>query len=143
MLRRLDSWSILEGMMEHTTQPCSVVICSFAIAEDWIKRLYRLKKKGKLEKITVVLDNVIMTRHRQKVIMLENIVDEIYLNDTHAKMIVIENKVFQAAALISANATMNSRIESAYVTNRTDEIVTIKQELKQIYDNSRAIKPGL
>lgn len=74
--------------------------------------------------------------------MLENVVDNIYLNDTHAKMMVVESDSFQAAAILSANATMNYRNESAYVTNRTDELLTIKQELEFIYDHSISVKPG-
>jgi len=142
MLRKVDSWSILEGMLEHSNSPCSVVVCSFAIAEGWIKRLDKLKQIGKLERITVVLDHAVMTRHRPKIIMLENVVDNIYLNDTHAKMMVVESDSFQAAAILSANATMNYRNESAYVTNRTDELLTIKQELEFIYDHSISVKPG-
>lgn len=142
MLKRVDSWSILEGMMEHTSQPCSIVICSFAIAEGWIKRLHKLKKSGKVERITVVLDYAVMIRHREKILMMENVVDKIYLDNTHAKMILVENETFQAAAILSANATMNYRVESVYVTNRTDEIETIKQDLERIYDNSNSIRTG-
>lgn len=142
MLKRVDSWSILMGMLEHTRHPCSIVICSFAIAEGWIKRLHKLKLSGKVERITVVLDYAVMIRHREKILMLENVVDKIYMDNTHAKMILVENETFQAAAILSANATMNYRVESAYITNRTDEIETIKQDLEKIYDNSNSIRTG-
>lgn len=142
MLKRVDSWSILEGMLQHTKQPCSIVVCSFAIAEGWIKRLNKLKQSGKVERITVVLDYAVMIRHRPKILMMENVVDRIYLDNTHAKMILVENSSFQAVAILSANATMNYRVESVYVTNRTDEIETIKQDLERIYDNSNSIRTG-
>lgn len=142
MLKRVDSWSILMGMLEHTKQPCSIVVCSFAIAEGWIKRLHKLKLSGKVERINVVLDYAVMIRHREKILMLENVVDKIYLDNTHAKMILVENETFQAAAVLSANATMNYRVESVYITNRNDEIETIKQDLEKIYDNSNSIRTG-
>lgn len=142
MLKRVDSWSILVGMLQHTKQPCSIVVCSFAIAEGWIKRLHKLKLSGKVERITVVLDYAVMIRHREKILMMENVVDRIYLDNTHAKMILVENSSFQAVAILSANATMNYRVESVYVTNRTDEIETIKQDLERIYDNSNSIRTG-
>lgn len=142
MLLRVDSWSILEGMLEHSQHPCSIVICSFAMAEGWIKRLSVLKTKGRVERITVIIDYAVMTRHRPKMIMLQNVVDNIYLNNTHAKMILVESSSFAAAAVLSANATMNYRIESAYVTNRTDEIENLKQDLNTIYGNSNSIRPG-
>lgn len=128
--------------MEHTRQPCSLVVCSFAIAEGWIKRLDRLKQTGKIERITAILDYAVMIRHRPKIIMMENVMDKIYLNNTHAKMILVESSTFQAAAILSANATMNYRVESVYVTNRTDEIQTIKQDLEYIYDNSNSVGTG-
>lgn len=128
--------------MEHTRQPCSLVVCSFAIAEGWIKKLDRLKQTGKIERITAILDYAVMIRHRTKIIMMENVMDKIYLNNTHAKMILVESSTFQAAAILSANATMNYRVESVYVTNRTDEIQTIKQDLEYIYDNSNSVGTG-
>lgn len=112
------------------------------MAEGWIKRLSVLKTKGRVERITVIIDYAVMTRHRPKMIMLQNVVDNIYLNNTHAKMILVESSSFAAAAVLSANATMNYRIESAYVTNRTDEIENLKQDLNTIYGNSNSIRPG-
>lgn len=98
-----------------------------------------MKQKGKIKRITLVLDNAVMIRHRQKIIMLENVVDRIYLNDTHAKMLMVESEDFKAAAVMSANATMNYRIEAFYVTNRIEEINMLKNDLQRIYGNSRAI----
>ncbi len=72
--------------------------------------------------------------------MLENVVDNIYLDNTHAKMIMVENDTFQAVAILSANATMNYRVESAYITNRQEEIQQIKNDLQAIYDNSNSIR---
>lgn len=72
--------------------------------------------------------------------MLEAVVDFIYLNDTHAKMLLVESENFSAAAVMSANATMNYRIEAFYVTNRTDEVQLLKKDLLKVYGNSRSIK---
>ena len=141
-IERADSWSILEGMLKYTQQPCDVVICSFAIAEGWVKRLWKMKSSGRIKNITVVLDYAVMIRHREKLILLENVVDRIYLNNTHAKLLMVESLDFSAVAVMSANATMNYRIETFYVTNRTDEICTIKMDLKRIYDNSNSIRTG-
>lgn len=138
-IERADSWSIFEGMLNHTQHPCRVVICSFAIAEGWVKRLWRMKEKGKLERITVVLDYSVMVRHRAKLILLDNVVDKVYLNNTHAKLILVESVDFEAVAVMSANATQNYRVETFYVTNRTDDICSIKQDLNRIYDNSNAV----
>jgi len=86
------------------------------MAEGWIKRLSVLKTKGRVERITVIIDYAVMTRHRPKMIMLQNVVDNIYLNTIYGN--------------------------SAYVTNRTDEIENLKQDLNTIYGNSNSIRPG-
>lgn len=72
--------------------------------------------------------------------MLENVADHIYFNDTHAKMLLVESDDFTAAAVMSANATMNYRIEAFYVTNRLDEIQSLKNDLIKVYGNSRTIR---
>lgn len=139
---KCDSWSILESMLNHTEQPCEVVICSFAIAEGWIKRLWKLKLKGKITHITVVLDRAVMIRHRSKLIMLENVIDKIYFTDSHAKLLAVKSSSFEAVSIMSANATMNYRIEAFYVTDTQQEIKSIREDLQRIYDNSRSINPG-
>lgn len=137
---KIDSWSILEAMMQRSTEPCSVVICSFAIAEGWIKRLLKLKAAGRITSITVVLDRAVMIRHRSKIILMESVMDHIYLNDTHAKALLVESPGYSAAAVMSANATMNYRIEAFFVSDKAEHVNTIKEDLKRIYDNSRAVK---
>ena len=72
-------------------------------------------------------------------ILLENIVDEIFLNNSHAKLITVDSLDFSAVAVMSANATMNYRIETSYVTDRPEEVRKIKGDLEKIYGNSRAI----
>ena len=138
-IERVDSWSILEGMLDYSRHPADVVICSFAMAEGWIKRIWRMKETGRIKKITVVLDYAVMIRHREKMILLENIVDEIFLNNSHAKLITVDSLDFSAVAVMSANATMNYRIETSYVTDRPEEVRKIKGDLEKIYGNSRAI----
>ncbi len=136
---KADSWSILEGMLEHARQPCSIVICSFSVTDGWIRRLLKLKNEGKVTHITLVLDFAVMTRHREIILFLTNVADKVYLNNSHAKLIYVVNDTFEAVAVMSANATMNYRIETFYITNREAEIFVIKEDLKKIYDNSISI----
>lgn len=136
---KADSWSILEGMLEHAGQPCSIVICSFSVTDGWIRRLLKLKNEGKVTHITLVMDFAVMTRHREIILFLTNVVDKVYLNNSHAKLIYVTNECFEAVAVMSANATMNYRIETFYVTDRIDEVSVIKEDLKKIYDNSVSI----
>lgn len=138
-INKADSWSILEGMLEHARQPCSIVICSFSVTDGWIRRLWNLKRDGKVTDITVVLDYAVMTRHREIILFLTNVADKVYLNNTHAKLIYVACEGFESVAVMSANATMNYRIETYYVTDRMDEIEAIKEDLKKIYDNSISI----
>lgn len=141
-IERVDSWSILEGMLDYSRHPADVVICSFAMAEGWIKRIWRMKETGRINKVTVVLDYAVMIRHREKMILLENIVDRLLLHNTHAKLIMVESLDFKAVAVMSANATMNYRTEAYYVTDRQEDINKIREDLEKIYDNSRAIITG-
>lgn len=101
-----------------------------------------MKETGRINKVTVVLDYAVMVRHREKMILLENIVDRLLLHNTHAKLIMIESVDFKAVAVMSANATMNYRTEAYYVTDRQEDINKIREDLEKIYDNSRAIITG-
>lgn len=129
---KYDSFGLLKQMLECTDLPCSITICSYAITESYIKRLLSLKNRNIVTYITLILDYEVMNRHREKVYLLQNIADELYFTDSHAKLMLVENKKFKAVAIMSANATQNYRIETYYVTNRREEIREIKADLSRI-----------
>lgn len=133
---KCDSFSILSAMLEKTNKACDIVICSYAVTEVWMKRLWGLKMSGKVKKITMLLDFDVMSRHREKLLTLQELCDRLYLISSHAKLLLVESEDFSAVAVMSCNATQNYRIETYYVTNREREIENIRGDLAGIFRES-------
>jgi hypothetical protein len=51
-------------------------------------------------------------------------------------MILIESKNYTAAALISANATMNYRYECGYITTNIEDIKILKNDLNAMKNDA-------
>ena len=139
-VERCNSFNILLDMLEHFSSPAKLSLCSYAIAESWLRRLALLKKKGKINYIKILLDEDVIIRHREKLFFIQNICDEIYFSSSHAKVIILENETTELLAIMSCNATNNYRIETYYITNNHEDIERIRGDLNFIFRrNSKSI----
>lgn len=135
-ITRIDNFTLIDRMLEKAPGPVDLTIGSFAVVEGWLKRMFRLKDRGKVRNLELVLNSSILTRHREMIFMLEEICDGVYLTETHAKFVFLSTPPsdFQIVTIMSANATANYRVES-YVTTDDKAIVNkIKQDIKAIKD---------
>jgi membrane-bound acyltransferase YfiQ involved in biofilm formation len=71
-----------------------LTICSFAVAEAFARKL--LKQQAKIAHLTLLLDFTIAKRHRNNLLFLSNIANEIYLCNTHAKLVLLESQKYNA-----------------------------------------------
>ena len=121
-------------MLTKAGRADELTICSFAMAEAFARRL--LQVRSKIGRLVIVLDFTIAQRHRRTLLFLHEVADEIYLCNTHAKMILVESADYTAAALMSANATMNYRYECGYITTQIYDIIDIKRQLEEMKANA-------
>jgi hypothetical protein len=104
------------------------------MAEAFARKL--LRERNKIEHLTILLDFTIAKRHRQNLLLLEKIADEIYLCNTHAKLVLLESEYFSGVAAMSANATMNLRYECGFISTDIKHVNTIKTELEEMKRNA-------
>lgn len=111
-----------------------MTLCSFAMAEAFARKL--LRERNKIDRLVLLLDFTIAQRHRSNLLFLQRVADEVYLCHTHAKMVLVESKTYTAAALMSANATMNYRYECGYITTCIDDIIVLKNDLNAMKNDA-------
>ena len=104
------------------------------MAEAFARKL--LRERNRIGRLVLLLDFTIAQRHRRDLFFLQRVADEVYLCHTHAKMMLIESKNYTAAALMSANATMNYRYECGYITTRPDDIMLLKNDLNAMKNDA-------
>ena len=99
-----------------------VLICSFSIAEDSLRVLHRLKQNGKISRLTLLFDKSVR-RHKMDLLgFCHSFADDIYLNESHIKLVLINNQFFNISIITSANLTNNERYEY-YIISNVDEII--------------------
>jgi hypothetical protein len=133
-LRKTSAWDIVGALLNTAERAEALTLCSFAMAEAFARKL--LRKRDKIDRLVFLLDFTIARRHRSHLLFLQNVADEIYLCHTHAKMILLESKNYTAAALMSANATMNYRYECGYITTNVEDIEILKSDLNEMKSNA-------
>lgn len=124
---RANSMQLLRDGVEWLGGCNRLTILTYSITDGWMRQLLKLKTEFCIEHITLVLDRTVMERHREKLIQLERVADEVYLTDSHAKVYFIEADMMRLAIITSANATNNYRNECYYATagrKETAEIAT-------------------
>lgn len=137
---RCNSFAILEGILEDMPDGVSVTVCSYAVTEVWLRRLQLLRISGRISRVEFLLDFDVMVRHRELLLQLERVCDEVWLTQTHAKMIIVRSRSRCVAAVMSANATQNYRTEVYYVTDRPIETTRLRQQLSGILAGARRLR---
>lgn len=131
-IARQNSMNMLRQIVSMVGKESEITVLSYSVTDGWLRQLMKLKEEMEIAKVTVVLDRDVMIRHRQLLNQLENVADEIYLSDSHAKAYLAIGKEYELAVITSANATQNYRNECFYTTDRPKELGRIKADVGAI-----------
>lgn len=129
---RQNSMNMLKQIVAMVGKGATVTILSYSVTDGWLRQLMKLKEDMEIAKVTVILDRDVMIRHRQLLNQLENVADDIYLSDSHAKAYLAIGKQYELAVITSANATQNYRNECFYTTDRPAELERLKADVGEI-----------
>ena len=133
---RQNSMNMLRQIVAMAGKGAKVTVLSYSVTDGWLRQLMKLKEEMEIEKVTVILDRDVMIRHRQLLNQLQNVADEIFLSDSHAKAYIAQGKEYEVAVITSANATQNYRNECIYTTDRPAEIQRLKDDVGTILRQS-------
>lgn len=136
---RQNSMNLLKQLLKHCNTVDCITIFTYSITDGWMRQLMKVKREKSVAKIILILDRVVMIRHREKLNQLKSVADEVYLTDSHAKLYFVESPGFTAVAITSANATNNYRNECYYITDRASEIRQLRADIRTILGNSSRI----
>lgn len=130
---------MLRQIVQMTGTDSELVIFSYSVTDGWLRQLLKLRQEYLVQHITLVLDREVMIRHREKLLQIEQVADECYLTDSHAKVYLSSGHSKTIALITSANATNNYRNECYYGTDRPEEIERIERDIATILGASERI----
>lgn len=131
---RANSMQLLREGLEWLGE-CDInllTVLTYSITDGWMRQLLKLKTEFRIKEIILVLDRTVMERHREKLLQLARVADEVYLTDSHAKVYYLDTDAKKLAIITSANATNNYRNECYYATAGRKETTEISADIRGI-----------
>lgn len=124
---------VLEWILEQVGKS-DVWMTTFSISEEFLRRLYFMRKKSEsIHSITVLLDR----KATQKTINLwqfiKEVVQDAYIADNHSKILLVKSLSGQNVSVVtSQNLTRGNRYESAIVSTENNVFNTLFEQIQDL-----------
>ncbi|MBR6263233.1 MAG: C4-dicarboxylate ABC transporter [Prevotella sp.] len=109
---------------------------SFSISEEFLRRLYFIKKSKKVKEINLILDHKATNKTLKLWVFITQVIRKTYLADNHSKILLVESEDGQQVAVItSQNLTRGNRHESAFISTDKAIFQRLKVEVESLIKN--------
>lgn len=128
----------LADILEHCINqyPSSTNLCiwmtSFSISEEFIRRLYFIRKKHPIQQFRLLLDFKAMQKALRLWHFLNNVIEECYLGNNHSKLILLTDGLTEISIITSQNLTRGNRYESHCLSSSGKVFDTYLNKLEHI-----------
>lgn len=116
--------------------PCQMIITSFSMSEEFIRKIYRFKEAGRIQGVTVIIDHKASAKVSKLLNFAGNVFDAVYLGRNHSKVVLLWNTHSQIAIITSQNLTRGNRQESTVITTDLQVYLDLAQDVAAITDNA-------
>lgn len=123
---------VLEWVLEQVGKS-EVWQTSFSISDEFLRRLFFIKKSNAVSKIHLVLDRKATNKTLRLWAFITQVIQHTYLADNHSKIILVKSETGQKVSIItSQNLTRGNRHESALVTTEPDLFDTLHASIENL-----------
>lgn len=112
-----------------------VWITTFSISEEFLRRLFSIKKSGLIKKINIVIDHKATQKTVKLWSFMRNVVDNVYLADNHSKIILFKAGNTVVSVVTSQNLTRGNRYESTMVSRDRQMYESLMTSINDISTN--------
>lgn len=138
-----DKWqlgNLLEAVLEYTG-PARVIITTFSTSEEFLRKMHKLKKQGKVTSAVLFCDHKAAEKTSTMMPLMRNVYQDIVMMKNHSKVMIVEAESKKVVILTSQNNTRGNRHEDYTIVSLDDIVENILQELnKYCEENGR---PGI
>lgn len=113
---QLQVADVVEWCLAQMQGEATIRQTSFSISEEFIRRLYHLRRSGKVTDIQLLLDYKATQKTLRLWPFIVQTIDKCFLADNHSKLILLESPGMRVAIITSQNLTRGNRHECAIVT---------------------------
>lgn len=130
-------YHLLDFILEETG-PSSVILTTFSVSEEFVRKLLQMKEKGLISRMVIIADHRTAVKALRLTLFTNNIAEELLLGNNHAKVLLIENKDWKVSVVTSQNQTRGNRIECGMICTLPeiydDLLRAVKDEQKKMID---------
>ena len=116
---------------------------TFSTSEEFLRRIYRLKRRGQLIRATMLADLKASRKTVNLYTFIANVFDEVYLSENHSKVILIQNARWQVSICTSQNQTRGNRVESGIITTDPAVFIQLRERYAHIINTNAIQLDGL
>lgn len=107
-------YHLIEFILEET-EPSDLIITTFSVSEEFIRKLLQMKNDGLIRSLAVVADHRTAVKALRLSLFTNNVAEKLLLGNNHAKVILFKNKNWKVSVVASQNLTRGNRIECGMV----------------------------
>lgn len=116
--------------------PADIAISTFSTSEEFLRRLYRLKNKGKVGSCTLFCD--LRAAHKTVALyqFIKSVFDSVHLCENHSKVVLLYNIDHGVAIVTSQNQTRGDRYECGIITSDPNTFFNLRLGFDALAANS-------
>lgn len=114
---------------------CEVIQTSFSVSDEFLRRLFFIRKNGNIVKHQMILDHKATNKTIKLWQFITQVVEQCLLADNHSKVMIVSplNKDVKGVVVISSqNLTRGGRFESSLVSNDPSVFNAILADVKDM-----------
>lgn len=128
---KFQLFDIIEVILSQLSKCSEIVITSFSISEEFLRKIYRFREKYQPEKMILFLDTKAAAKVQKLNLFLKNSFDEIWLTNNHGK-VVLFNSSSLVSICTSQNQTRGNRKESHIITTCNDVFMSFYDSVNEM-----------
>lgn len=126
---------ILEWVLEQTGT-AEVWQTSFSISEEFLRRLFFLKKKRPISRFNLLLDHKATNKTVKLWGFIVQVIDRTFLADNHSKILLVKSANGDTVSVVtSQNLTRGNRAESAFISTSPEIFANLHASVLDIIEN--------
>lgn len=106
---------VLSWILDQTG-PADIKMSSFSISEEFLRRIFFIKRAALVRSLDIVLDFKATNKTLKLWPFISQTVENCYLSDNHSKILLVSNEKWNVAVVMSQNLTRGNRYESGVIS---------------------------
>lgn len=135
---RIQLADVIEWVLTRTG-PAHLQISTFSTSEEFLRRLFRLKKNGRILSCAMFCDLRAARKTLSLYHFIKSVFDRVCLCENHSKVLILSNDAHSVAVVTSQNQTRGNRFEAGIITSDPLSVSNLRLGFDALASNSLSI----